>query len=195
MEIEHVLSQHKIVKEAVVVAREDDNQDVRLVAYIIPQSSIDWTVSELRKFLSEKLPDYMIPSLFMQMETFPLTSNGKIDRKSLPEPDGIRPDLESSFVPPRTPVEKKIAAIWTNILGLEQVGVHDNFFELGGHSLLLTRLNSKITSTFNIVLPLKMLFSESTIKAQGLLVDALICPVVTVENSQYDLEDREEFNI
>ena len=163
-EIEHVLSQHKIVKEAVVVAREDDKQDVRLVAYIIPESKMDWKVSELRKFLSKKLPDYMIPSLFMKMGKFPLTSNGKIDRKSLPAPDGVRPDLENSFVPPRNPVEEKIAAIWTKILGLEQVGVHDNFFDLGGHSLLAVRLVAQIEKVFGKKLPLAALFPTSTIE-------------------------------
>jgi non-ribosomal peptide synthetase component F len=164
VEIEHVLSQHKIVKEAVVVVREDDKQDVRLVAYIIPESKIDWNVSKLRKFLSQKLPDYMIPSNLIELEALPLTPNGKLDRKALPAPDNLRPELEATYVPPRTPVEERIAAIWTEILGLEQVGVHDNFFDLGGHSLLSVRLIAQIEKVFGKKLPLAALFPAQTIE-------------------------------
>jgi hypothetical protein len=92
------------------------------------------TTNKLRNFLKEKLPDYMIPSAFVMMDSLPLTPNGKVDRKALPAPEPERTDMEKSFVSPRTPVEEALAGIWCEVLGLKEVGVHDNFFELGGHS-------------------------------------------------------------
>lgn len=160
-EIEAVLRQHAAVREVVVLAREDSGEK-RLVAYVVPAQQA-LTISELNGFLRQQLPEHMVPSAFMFLDTLPLTANGKIDRRNLPGPDPSRPEQESSFVAPRTPVEELLAQIWTEVLKLEQVGVHDNFFELGGHSLLLTQVASRIQRTFLVLLPLRILFDAPTI--------------------------------
>jgi len=145
-EIEAVLSEHPAVRQAIALVREDavtqlpDGQvgpsDKRLVAYIVPENEVAPNVSELRGFLKEKLPEYMVPSAFVTLDALPLTPVGKLDRRALPAPDQSRPDLESAYVAPRTPAERILADIWAEVLGVEQVGVHDSFFELGGDSIL-----------------------------------------------------------
>ncbi len=137
-EIEAALRRHPGVREGVVVAREDAPGDKRLVAYLVPHqpASSAPSVSELRDFLQEKLPHYMTPSAFMVVEELPLTPNGKVDRRALPPPDSTRPDLAKRYVPPSSAREELLAKIWSQVLGLEQVGIHDNFFELGGDSIL-----------------------------------------------------------
>jgi amino acid adenylation domain-containing protein len=160
-EIESVLCQHSGVREAVVVAREDVPGDKRLVAYLVAASQ-NCSVSELRDFLKAKLPEHMIPSAFMFLEALPLMSNGKVDRKTLPVPDQIRPELEESFVAPRTAVEEILAEIWAELLKVERVGVHDNFFDLGGHSLLAAQLISRVRDAFHVEVPLRSLFEAPT---------------------------------
>jgi amino acid adenylation domain-containing protein/thioester reductase-like protein len=162
-EIEAILSQHPGVRENVVVAREDILGEKRLVAYFVPQLEQTPTTNDLRIFLKEKLPQYMMPSAFVSLKSLPLTSNGKVDRKALPVPDSHNTQLAVSFVAPRTPVEKVLADIWANVLHLEQVGVLDNFFELGGHSLSTIRVMSQVNKTFQIKLPLRHLFTAPTI--------------------------------
>jgi acyl carrier protein len=167
-EIEAAMEQSPAVQEVVVLAREDEPGDKRLVAYVVPNEAPSPTVSELRPqelrhFLKQKLPDYMVPSIFVMLDTLPLTPNGKVDRRALPAPDWTRPDLEEAFVAPRTPVEETLAGIWGTVLGLEQIGVYDNFFELGGHSLLATRVISRIRNTFQVELPLRCIFETPTI--------------------------------
>ncbi|MBV9790945.1 MAG: amino acid adenylation domain-containing protein, partial [Chloroflexi bacterium] len=121
------------------------------------------SVGELRHFLAEQLPDYMVPSAFVTLATLPKTPNGKIDRKALPAPDLSRPDLEESFIAPRTPQEAAIAGIWREVLGVERVGVYDNFFELGGHSLKATQVMARVQALFGVELPLHTLFEEPTV--------------------------------
>jgi amino acid adenylation domain-containing protein len=162
-EIEAVLRQYCSVREAVVLAREDVLGDKHLVAYLVPHQQSASFVSELRSFLQEKLPEYMIPSTFVLLDGLPLTPNGKVDRRKLPLSEQIRPEMERSCVAPRTPVEKMLAAIWVEILGLQQVGVEDNFFHLGGHSLLAMQLVSRIRNTLHVELPLRRLFESPTI--------------------------------
>jgi len=161
-EIESVLCQHPGVMEAVVVAREDVPGDKRLVAYLVAASQ-NSSVSELRGFLKAKLPEYMIPSASMFLESLPLMPNGKIDRKSLPAPDRHRDGLEQAYVALRSPTEEILAGIWAEVLKIEQVGIHDNFFELGGHSLLATRVVSRIRDSFRIDFPLRRIFETPTI--------------------------------
>ncbi|MCG6135477.1 MAG: non-ribosomal peptide synthase/polyketide synthase [Nostoc sp. LLA-1] len=162
-EIEAILSQHPGVRENVVVAREDIAGEKRLVAYFVPQLEQTPTSNDLRIFLKEKLPQYMVPSAFVRLEFLPLTPNGKIDRKALPVPDADNTQLAVSFVAPRTPVEKVLADIWADVLHLKQVGVLDNFFELGGHSLTTIRVMSQVNETFQMKLPLRHLFTAPTI--------------------------------
>jgi amino acid adenylation domain-containing protein len=166
-EIETVLRKHKVVHEAVVVAllssRKELGEEKQLVAYVVAQEEKDLSVSDLRRFLEEKLPGYMVPSLFVILEELPLTPNGKIDRQALPEPGGGRPELESAFVAPRTPVEEVLVAIWAETLGVARVGVHDSFFELGGHSLLAVQLLSHVREAFQVEISLRGLFQTPTV--------------------------------
>jgi amino acid adenylation domain-containing protein/non-ribosomal peptide synthase protein (TIGR01720 family) len=135
-EVEAALARHPAVKEAVVIARQDDAAERRLISYVVFKEGRPETASALRSFLKEKLPDYMIPSLFVSLDELPFTPSGKVDRRALPAPDYERPSLKTEFVAARTPAEKALAEIWCQVLGLPQVGVHDNFFELGGDSIL-----------------------------------------------------------
>ncbi|HKN82571.1 MAG TPA: amino acid adenylation domain-containing protein [Pyrinomonadaceae bacterium] len=121
------------------------------------------SVSVLHHYLKERLPDYMIPSAFVMLKALPLLPNGKVDRRALPEPEAVRPELEQEFVAPRTYVEELLAGIWSQVLNIERVGVNDNFFELGGHSLLVTQVITRARSAFKIELPLRSLFDRQTI--------------------------------
>ncbi|ARU63542.1 hypothetical protein CBW65_22930 [Tumebacillus avium] len=160
-EIEVELGKHEKVSETVAIVREDVPGDKRLTAYVVPHEEQDITAGELRSFLAEKMPEYMIPSAFEVMEKLPLTANGKIDRQKLPKPGVDRGTQE--LVLPRNEQEQQIAAIWQEILGVEQVGVHDNFFELGGHSLLATQVISRLRQTFGTEMPLRVMFEAGTV--------------------------------
>jgi amino acid adenylation domain-containing protein len=161
-EIEALLAQHPAVRESVVVVREDEAGDKRLVAYVVPQVEQSPTTAELRRWLKEKLPEYMVPNAIVVLESLPLTPSGKIDRRGLPAPD-LDPELVEKYVPPRNPIEERLALIWAQVLKVEQVGIHDTFFELGGHSLLATQLVSTVRSHFQVELPLRSLFTAATV--------------------------------
>ncbi|RMF31801.1 MAG: non-ribosomal peptide synthetase, partial [Chloroflexi bacterium] len=162
-EIEAVLGRHPALREVAVAAWEDGAATKRLVAYVVPGEAGEPDVGELRRFLEERLPDYMVPSAFVTMEGLPRTPGGKVDRRALPAPEGERPFLKQEYVAPRTPTEEKLAAICAQLLGIEQVGVHDNFFDLGGHSLLATQFISRVRETFGVELPLRSLFEHPTV--------------------------------
>ncbi|MEH2092716.1 MAG: amino acid adenylation domain-containing protein, partial [Nostoc sp.] len=161
-EIETALSQHPHVQASCVIAREDTPGDKRLVAYIVPQPQVTLTISELRSDLKEKLPDYMVPSAVVILESLPLTPNGKVNRRALPAPE-LSNELLEKYVAPRTPIEEMLALLWTQVLKVELVGRHDNFFELGGHSLLATQLISRVRNSLKVELPLRSLFAAPTI--------------------------------
>ncbi len=172
-EIESVLSRHPKVSDTVVIAREDVPGDKRLVAYVVASHEPTPTFSELRSFLKEKLPDYMIPTAFEHLDSLPITPNGKVDRRALPAPDVVRPDLQEAFVAPRSQSEELVAGIWSNVLGLERIGVHDSFFELGGHSLLVVQIVSRIREVFEVELPLRSLFETPTIAGLTELIETI----------------------
>ncbi|MEA5621857.1 non-ribosomal peptide synthetase [Nostoc sp. UHCC 0251] len=157
-EIETVLCQHLAVREAVVV---QENQS--LVAYVVFYQNAAHSINELRNYLQQHLPEYMVPSAFVLLDSLPLTPNGKIDRRALPAPEQTRPELEQKFVAPRNPTEAMLLGIWVKILGIEQVGINDNFFELGGHSLLATQVISQVRKAFGLEIPLRNLFASPTI--------------------------------
>jgi len=161
-EIEAAIAQHPGVRETVVIAQEDVPSQKYLVAYIVLNNSSAIASSDLRGFLKEKLPDYMIPGAFVMLDALPLTPNGKVDRRALRAPE-FHPELQRSLVAPRTPIEEMLASIWADVLSIEQVGVHHNFFELGGHSLLATQVISRVRDTFAVELPLRSLFEAPTI--------------------------------
>jgi amino acid adenylation domain-containing protein len=170
-EIEAVLGEHPQILDVKVIVREDIAGDKRIVAYLVPEASTGFSVSGLRSFLREKLPDYMLPSIFITLEALPLTPNGKIDRKALPVPDQSRPDLESAYVAPRNEIEENLAKICADLLGIEKIGVYDNFFELGGHSLLATQFLSRLRNIFEIELPLRILFEKPVIAELALEIE------------------------
>jgi amino acid adenylation domain-containing protein/FkbM family methyltransferase len=160
-EIEAVLSKHPGVRDNVVETRTDEDGSRVVVAYVVLDESLN--IAELRSYLKERLPDYMVPSVFMPMEQLPLTPNGKIDRRALPAPSRDELVRVMDYVAPRDEVEEELARIWGEVLRVEKVGVNDDFFELGGHSLLATQVVSRIRSAFEIELPLRTLFEEQTI--------------------------------
>lgn len=162
-EVEKSLRSHRDIQEAVVVALKTESGEARLAAYFTSRAQPAPSVSELRGYLKEKLPDYMIPSAFVGLDAIPLTSNGKVDRASLPDPGQNRPALDTDYVAPQTSVEKDLAKIWAEVLSLDQVGIHDNFFDLGGHSLLATQVISRMRDAFQVELPLRGLFETPTV--------------------------------
>lgn len=147
-EIESALSYHPGVGSAVVIGREDRPEEKILVAYVVPKREPAPTTGDLRGFLKQRLPEYMVPAVFVFLSRMPMLPNGKVDRAALPEVSKTRPDLESSYAPPRSRVEKILAEIWAEILNLETVGIHDNFFDLGGHSVLAVRLAAEVEKRF-----------------------------------------------
>ncbi|HSF38309.1 MAG TPA: amino acid adenylation domain-containing protein, partial [Thermoanaerobaculia bacterium] len=161
-EIEAALASHPEVREAAVVAREAAQGDRRLVAYVVPAGG-GLTVPALRSHLGERLPLYMMPAAFVWMERLPLTANGKLDRRALPEPDDERLEAGAAYEAPRGPAEELIAGVWADLLGVERVGVRDDFFALGGHSLLAAQAVSRLRSSLGVDLPVRTLFESPTV--------------------------------
>ena len=168
-EIESLLSQYPGVRETVVVVREDQVDNKRIVAYLIMDG--DLKPGEIRRYLKEKLPDYMVPSAFVAMDKFPLTGTLKVNRKKLPVPDYSRDETTTGYVAPQTESEKKLKAIWSKSLGINEIGIHDNFFELGGHSLIAVSMMAEIEKQFDRTLPLSKLMENSTIHSLAGLLD------------------------
>lgn len=162
-EIETVLRQHPDVLTCVVVA-DKDRFDKRLVAYIIPQNGITINQQQLKDYLKEHLPDYMLPAALTILNTLPLTSNGKVDRQALPAPDTDRSLKLATFVMPRDSLELELVQIWEEVMNVRPIGVTDNFFDIGGHSLLAVRLMALIQQQFGRELPLSILFQSGTIE-------------------------------
>ena len=160
-EIEIQLVSHMAVNQSVVVVREDRPGDTRLVAYIVHEAGQSFTVTELRKHLRNKLPEYMIPQHFVELDELPLTPNGKIDRKSLPQPFNTAVASNDEYVAPRTETEKRLAEIWREVIGVERVGVNDNFFDLGGHSLLSIQAISHTKEKLGVQLSLQTMVLET----------------------------------
>lgn len=161
-EIEAVLNQHPAVQQSLVMVRQDGPGDKRLVAYVISVASEQASIADMRQFLSRQLPDYMVPSGFVTLEAFPLTPNGKVDRKALPTPDNRSNQGDVAFVTACTPTEQAIVALWRAILNLDRVSLHDNFFALGGHSLLAVQLITQLKQRFQVKLSLQALLDAPT---------------------------------
>ncbi|MEH2082701.1 MAG: amino acid adenylation domain-containing protein [Nostoc sp.] len=162
-EIEAVLSQHPEVREVVVIAQKDELQDMRLVAYLVANQQPVSLISELRRYLLDQLPEYMVPSAFVLLKEMPLLPNGKVDRRVLPDQPQL--NLEENFVAPETELEQTIAIIWQEALHVEKVGIHHNFFDLGGHSLLMVQIHSKLYQTLNKDISIIEMFQYPTISA------------------------------
>ncbi|MDO3679095.1 non-ribosomal peptide synthetase [Paenibacillus ehimensis] len=160
-EIENRLLSHALIEDAVVLAKEDNQQQPYLCAYFVSRAEVDKVA--LQAYLKGSLPDYMIPAFFIRMDRFPLTGNGKVDRKMLPEPD-IGSLLSSGYEAPHNELQATLAAIWEAALGVPRVGIDDNFFDLGGHSLKATAVTSEIHKAFQVKIPLKELFQHPTVR-------------------------------
>ncbi|MCX6046750.1 MAG: amino acid adenylation domain-containing protein [Chloroflexi bacterium] len=171
-EIEVQLNHHPAIQAAVVITWADQG-DKQLVAYIVPVVGEIVETQVLRAYLKQKLPSYMIPTLFVPLSALPLTPNGKLDRRALPVPDFDRTTIAADFVAPRHLLEAQVAAIWCEILAVETIGIHANFFELGGHSLLATRIIARVDRLFNVEFPLRKLFEAPTIAEMALSITQL----------------------
>ncbi len=168
-EIEAALSQYPGVRIAAVAAQQAAPMDKRLVAYVVLHEQACADAGALRRYLTEKLPDYMVPAAFVFLDAMPLTPSGKLDRDRLPAPEFSR----AAYVPPRTSIEENLAAIWAALLGLDRVGAHDNFFDLGGHSLLATRLASQVKHVFGVELALRAIFERPTVAGLAAHIESL----------------------
>ncbi|MCP4151933.1 MAG: amino acid adenylation domain-containing protein, partial [bacterium] len=191
-EIENHLLSNNNIKDTVVLAKKDIENNNYLAAYYVRKDAKEQqepiSISQLRHFLSQKLPDYMIPSYFVPLEKIPLTPNGKVDRKALPEP-GETARISSEYQPPTNETEKKLAAIWQYVLEIKQIGINDNFFEIGGHSLKAINIISKIKKTFQVELPLPVLFKKPTVTEQARYIANAVTSTFTtikaVEKKEY----------
>ncbi len=170
-EIEARLRQFPGLQDSVVIVREDAPGDKRIVAYFVPEPGVEVNQTELRNFMREVLPEYMVPSFFVQLEAMPLTPSNKIDRKALPAPDATVLAPTREYIPPTTETEIKLAGIVAELLHIERVGLADNFFELGGHSLLATQFISRVRDVFGVEMPLRALFEHPTIGEFAMQLD------------------------
>ncbi|HWW77528.1 MAG TPA: amino acid adenylation domain-containing protein, partial [Pyrinomonadaceae bacterium] len=174
-EIEAALGEHRAVRETVVVARaEPVGGDKRLVAYVVAADAETVDPAELRRHLRGRLPEYMVPSTFVTLDALPLSPNGKVDRRALPEPGHDRSQTAPAFVAPSTGMEELLGALFGEVLGLERVGADDNFFESGGHSLLATQLVSRLRQALGVEVPLRELFERPTVRGLAQSVERLL---------------------
>jgi non-ribosomal peptide synthetase component F len=165
-EIETVLVEHPEVAQAVVVPRRNGALETRLVGYVVAHGERDGKlVPKLRHWLQDRLPEPMVPSAFVLLDALPQTPNGKVDRLALPEPDGSRPELDSTFVAPASEIERRIAEVWRRVLGVDRVGLRDSFFDLGGHSLLLVEVHDELRAFAARPVSVVDLFRHPTIEA------------------------------
>lgn len=193
-EVEATLAQHPDVRQAFVTVCDSTNPadtNQRLVAYIAPHPGRTPASSELLAFSSTRLPAHMVPTVFMLLDALPQTASGKVDRRALPEPDLSRPDMQSCYVAPRTPVEAELAGIFAGLLGVERVGIHDHFFKLGGHSLLATQLVSRVRESYGVELPLRRVFEMPTVAALAVALTQLQAAQAGAEEVEKILTDLE----
>ena len=193
-EVTVTLARHPEVDSCFVTSKGGSQRQTRLVAYVVITEQSKTTVSELRAYLRKQLPAIMVPEVFVFLDALPLTTRGKVDRRALPAPVLDRSLLETKFAAPRTPVEKILAKIWSDVLGLERVGVHENFFDLGGHSLLATRVVARIQQKYNVDLKLMDFFEMPTIAELTKGLEGLLWINAGRPNDdEAELQDREEW--
>ncbi len=173
-EIEENLRQHPLVRDAVVMARPDLSGDKRLAAYITARNNAPPPAADIQRYLNQRLPDYMVPPSVVVMERFPLTPNGKVDRKALPEPDLNQRNSDTAYVEASTDLEKLLIDIWREVLEVQRIGVHDNFFKLGGHSLKVTQVISRVREAIQMELPMRLLFEAPTVAALAVTIEDLL---------------------
>ncbi|MBN1238806.1 MAG: AMP-binding protein, partial [Gammaproteobacteria bacterium] len=172
-EIEAALAEHPAVAASCAVLREDRPGDRRLAAYVVMAPGAADAVRDLRSSLERKLPPHMVPNFIVPLDALPLTVNGKVDRRALPAPAGLRAGLRAEYEAPESPAEAALASLWRDVLGTERVGAHDDFFELGGHSLLAARLIARIPERLGVTLPLRQIFETPTLRGMAEAVEAV----------------------
>jgi natural product biosynthesis luciferase-like monooxygenase protein len=173
-EIEQVLGHHPAVRQAVVAATDDAPGEKRLVGYIVAEPGEKPSIHDLREFLQQRLPDFMVPGSFVMLAALPLTPNQKVDRRALPPPDRLRPELSEGFVAPRTRIERKVSEFWASALGLEGIGINDNFIALGGDSLLAVEIFLRIRKEFDVDFPLHVFFKVPTIAGLAAELESIL---------------------
>jgi amino acid adenylation domain-containing protein len=164
-EVERALLDHPGVKDVAAIGRAVSEGDTQLVAYFVSATELAPNVTELRRHLQDKLPNYMIPAAFVRLVAIPCTPNGKLDYAALPAPDGLRPELDTAYMAPETENERAITLVWQEVLGLGKVGMHDNFFDLGGNSLLLVQLHGRLQTDLRMEVPIVEMFRHPTVDA------------------------------
>ena len=162
-EIQTLLCEHPAIQEAIVVVREESTTDHRLIAYFLPHADTLPTFGELRNFLKDKLPEYMLPSAFVMLSSIPLTPNGKVDKKALPAPENIKTKSNNAQVLPQTTLERTIAEVWQAVLKVDKVGIYENFFEIGGYSLLMVEIHKQLQERLGREFSIITLFKYPTI--------------------------------
>ena len=193
-EIEATLNQHPGVQQAVAMLREESAGDKQLVAYVVAQPGGPPQESELLVFLSRMLPKHMVPSTIVMLEAMPLTPNGKLDRRALPDPV-LSSSRGAGGSSPRSPVEQLLSEIWVQLLGTERVSTHDNFFGLGGHSLLATQLVSRIRNTFGVEISLRLVFERPTLEQMASAITEMQVGHVDPEERSKIVAEGEEAQI
>jgi acyl-CoA synthetase (AMP-forming)/AMP-acid ligase II len=168
-EIEAALKSHPEVGESIVIAQDGARESPRLIAYIVTKRET-WNCEDLRNYLKDKLPEYMVPAGFVKLQKFPLTPHGKVDLKALPTPETSRIGLDQDYIPPRTEIERTIAAIWKEVLGISEIGIGDNFFDRGGNSLLAVRMAERLRDKLPVKVSVVDIFKHPTISAQAAFV-------------------------
>ena len=177
-EIEAVLGEHPAVATCVVLPRPDGSGDRRLIAWYVPQDGVGVTSTELRMHVAAKVPDYMVPSVFVAVDAIPTTENGKLDARRLPDPEGARPVLDAAFVAPRDDLERIVADTWRSVLGVDQVGAQDNFFDLGGHSSAMVRAQAALEEKLGRLVPIVELYRHGSVEDLArYLADGNVAPV------------------
>lgn len=195
-EVEAALKEQAGVAEAVAAVRADAASGQRLVGYVVEAAGHKVNTGELRRQLQRRMPEYLVPSAIVVLERLPLSANGKVDRRSLPEVEGVRPELAARYVAARNAAEEVVAGIWGEVLGMEQVGVEDNFFELGGHSLLATQVVSRVQEALGVEVPLRSLFESPTVaqlvesieKTKGSGADLRLPTIAPVSRESYRMK-------
>jgi len=174
-EIETVLKECSGLEQAVVALLGDTPEDMRLVAYVVTTAGGNPEVSSWKNVLKKRLPEYMVPTVFINLDELPITANGKVDRKALPRPGRSGMETQETFVPPRNPMEESLIKIWRQILKLERVGIHESFFEIGGHSLLALLLISRVREEFQVELSVRSMFEAPTIAGMAETIEKIFC--------------------
>ena len=193
-EIESLLMSHPSISKAAVIVTGDQQEEKKLAAYYELKTKSQEGVSELRTFLRTQLPEYMVPSFFVEMAPIPLTPNGKIDRKALPAPDSTLTHSDQPYVAPRTPTEQLIAEVWSEVLSLDKIGIHDNFFDLGGHSLQATRVITRLSQPTKVEIPLRTFFENPTVEELAIEITQLQVEEESDQDIMQMIEELEDLS-